>query len=296
LKVFIIFVVRKLTSEIIQNNIDKLESAKREFKILQDYDQELDEFKLKQLYNEAKNYGLLSYLLFIDYQKSIKKLNQQVFYNKKISLKEFTAIDPKVKKVLESKGKVSFEKFINSPRWDLYSGHRRRRGGVRYHDNFLCSSAIIANFCIQNELEIEDPSRISDYYRNTLPSIDSTVNKEIELTNHLVDFMFDSLSKQDYDFRKINVENIVKFIQTEIERKMKTVEEGESVKLVETTDFYSGLTENKIYTIKSKEIHSGRLNVNIENDLGFTRSYPYRLFETVTNLRNSALDEILNNL
>jgi hypothetical protein len=197
---------------------------------------------------------------------------------------------------LKSKGKVSFEKFINSQRWDLYSGNRRRRGGVRYNDNFVNSAAIIANFCIQNEIEIEDSSRISDYYRTPLYPIDNSVRKEIELTNDLVGFMFTSLSKQDYDFRKINVENITKFIQYEIERKMKTIEEGESVKLIETTDYYSGLTHNKVYTVKSKEISSGRLNVQIENDLGFTRSYPYRIFETVSNLRNSALDELLNDI
>ena len=290
----------KLTSEIIQNNIDKLETLKKEFKILDDYSKETDNDKLRQMYSEGRNYGLISYLIFIDFIRQTEKINQQVFYNKKIKLKDFkevlikNATDESVKKILKSKGKVSFEKFINSQRWDLYSGNRRRRGGVRYNDNFVNSAAIIANFCIQNEIEIEDSSRISDYYRSSLHPIDTTVRKEIELTNDLVGFMFTSLSKQDYDFRKINVENITKFIQYEIERKMKTIEDGESVKLIENTDYYSALSVGKIYTVKSKEINSGRLNVTIENDLGFTRSYPYRIFETVTNLRNSALDELLN--
>lgn len=292
----------KLTSEIIQNNIDKLETLKKEFKILDDYSKETDNDKLRQMYSEGRNYGLISYLLFIDFIRQTEKLNQKVFFNKKIKLKDFkevlinNATDASVKKILKSKGKVSFEKFINSQRWDLYSGNRRRRGGVRYADNFVSSAAIIANFCIQNEIEIEDASRISDYYRTPLHPIDNSVRKEIELTNDLVGFMFTSLSKQDYDFRKINVENITKFIQHEIERKMKTIEDGESVKLIENTDFYSALSIGKIYTVKSKEITSGRLNVTIENDLGFTRSYPYRIFETVTNLRNSALDELLNDL
>jgi hypothetical protein len=108
--------------------------------------------------------------------------------------------------------------------------------------------------------------------------------------------MFDSLSKQNYDFRKINVENISKLIQFEIKRKMTEIESGESVKLIEGTDYYSALSFGKTYTVKSKDINSGRLTVTIENDLGFARSYPYRIFETVSNLRNSALDELLNDL
>jgi hypothetical protein len=145
-----------------------------------------------------------------------------------------------------------------------------------------------------DEIEIDDSSRISDWYRTPLHPIDISVKKEIELTNDVVGFMFDSLSKEQYDFRRINVENITKFIQQEIEKRMKSIESGESVKLIETTDYYSGLTQNKVYTVLSKDIQSGRLNVTIQNDLGFNRSYPYRIFETVSNLRNSALDELLN--
>jgi hypothetical protein len=292
----------KLTSEIIQNNIEKLEVAKKDFKILDDYYKETDQDKLRDIYNEGRNYGLISYLLFIDFIRETEKNKQQVFYNKKIKITEFrevlieNAADQSVKKILQSKNKVSFTKLLNSQRWILYSGNRRRRGGVRHVDNFVSSAPIIANFCIQNEIEIEDNSRISDWYRTPLHSIDLSIKKEIELTNDLVGFMFDSLSKQNYDFRKINVENICKFIHIEIKRKMTEIEAGESVKLIEGADYYSALSFGKTYTVKSKEIGSGRLNVTIENDLGFARSYPYRIFETVSNLRNSALDELLNDL
>lgn len=290
----------KLTSEIIQNNLSTIDSLKKEFKILSDYENESDNERLKSLYNEGRNYGLLVHMTFIDYIRHTKKLGQQVFYNKKIKLREFkdvivnNAIDPKVKSILKSKGKVSFERFLNSPRWDLYSGNKRRRGGLRYHDNFVASSSIIANFCIQNEIEIEDQLRISDWYRTRLPSVDPSVLKEIKLTNEVIDFMFDTLKKQNYDFRRINVDNLKTFIQSEIEKKMKEVDEGESVKLIDSLDFYSGLTPEKIYSVISKDISSGRLTVTIKNDFGFTRSYPYRIFETMTNLRNSTLDQLLN--
>lgn len=292
----------KLTSEIILNNLDRLEILKKDFKLLNDYYYETDSEKLRLMYQEGRVYGFMTIMCFIDYVRNMRKLNQDIFYNRKITVKEFqdvlvnNATDPLVKKILKSKGKLSFQKLINSPKWELYSGNKRRRGGVRYHDNFLCSTAIISNFCIQNQIEIEDISRISEWYTKPIAPIDISIKKEIDLTNQIVDFMFGSLSSQDYDFRRINVENISKFIQLEIERKMKQIDEGESVKLIETTDYYSGLTQNKVYVVKSKDINSGRLTVTIENDLGFNRSYPYRIFETVSNLRNSALDELLNNL
>jgi hypothetical protein len=292
----------KLTSEIIQNNLDKLELMKKEFKILDDYEKESNQDRLSSLYSEGRNYGLSNYMMFIDFCRQVKNNKQQVFYSKKLKIKEFqevianNAIDTSVKNLLKSKGRVSFTKLINSQRWELYSGNVRRRGGVRYHDNFVSSAANIANFCIQNEIEVLNLSRISEWYKTPLQAIDLSIKKEIELTNDLVGFMFDSLSKQNYDFKKINVENISKFIYIEIKRKMTEIESGESVKLVEGADYYSALSFGKVYTVKSKDINSGRLNVTIENDLGFNRSYPYRIFETVTNLRNSALDELLNNL
>jgi hypothetical protein len=290
----------KITSEIIQNNLERLENHKKDFQILIDYENETDQLKLNHLYSIGRTYGLISYMTFIDFLRHTKKLGQQAFYSKKISIKEFkdvlvrNATDVKVQSILKSKGKISFQKLINSPKWDLYSGNRRRRGGYRYHDNFLNSTAIIANFCIQYEIELEDHSRISEYYTRALPEIDTSVKKEIELTANVIDFMFSSLEKQNYDFRRINIENLKFLINNEIERKMKEITEGESVKLIDSIDYYSALSPNKVYSVISKDITSGRLTVSIKNDLGFTRSYPYRIFETVTNLRNSALDELLD--
>jgi hypothetical protein len=295
----------KITSEIIQINLDRLDKTRKQFKILDDYYNETDEDKLKKTYSLGRSYGLLTYLSFIDFIRYAKKNNQQPFYDHKIKLKEFKdclislAPDPTVKKVLKSKGKASFEKFINSKRWELYSGNitgSRRRRGVRFNDNFVLSSPIIANYCIQNELEIEDSSRISNWYTQQISVIDPSLVKEIEITNNVVDFIYQNMVTQDFDFKKLNIDNIIKNVQYEIEFKMTQLDKGEAVKLSDETDYYSGLTNGKVYVVENKTISNGRLNVSIKNDLGFTREYPYRLFETVTNLRNAALDELLNDL
>ena len=79
----------KITSEIIQNNIEKLESLKKDFSILTDYENEEDKTKLSQLYSVGRTYGLTSYMLLVDFIRESKKNNQEVFYSKKISIKEF---------------------------------------------------------------------------------------------------------------------------------------------------------------------------------------------------------------
>lgn len=289
-----------IKSEIIQNNLDRLEQAKKDFSLLNDYASTDDHTVLKQLWEEGRAYGFLSYMNFIDFIRNTKKLNQEIFYKSKIKIPHFKEIliqnasDPTVKKLLKSKGKVSFAKFINSPKWDLYSGTRRRRGGVRYNDNFVSSASIIANFCIQNEIEIEDYTRISDYYRTNLSELDPTLKGELGLTKELINYMVVSFSNSDYDFRKLNVEHISKFMTEELKKKLLNIEKGESVKLIENADYYGGLSLGKVYEVRDKELQSGRLQVIIENDTGYRRSYPYRLFETVSNLRNNALDELLD--
>lgn len=289
-----------IKSEIIQVNLDRLEKAKKDFSVLEDYASTNNDVVLRHLWDEGRAYGLLSYMNFIDFIKNSNKLGQEIFYSKKIKIKDFQdalvkyATDDTVKKILKSKNKATFTKLINSPRWDLYSGNISRRGRVRYHDNFTPATAIIANFCIQNEIDVLDQSRISEHYRKLLPEIDLTLKKELELTKDLLDYMVKSFSNSDSDFKRLNVDHVTKFMGEELKKKLLNIERGESVKLMEDASYYGGLTLGKVYDVKDKEIHSGRLNVIIENDGGYKRSYPYRLFETVSNLRNSALDDLLD--
>lgn len=288
-----------LKSEIIQENLLRLEKATQEFSFLKDYAATDDDQVLRKIWDEGKSYGLMSYFNFLDFIRHSNKTNQEIFYKNKITLPHFreilinNATDLSVKKLLKSKGKVSFTKFINSPKWDLYSGNRRRRGGVRYQDNFVSSASIIANFCIQNEIEVDDTYRISEYYRNLLPEIDMTIKKELFFTKKLIDYMVDSISESSLDFKRMNLDHISKFLSEELKKKLTEIDKGESVKLIEDSQYYGGLTFGKVYEVIDKEINSGRLQVIIFNDVNIKRSYPYRLFETVSNLRNSALDDLL---
>ena len=122
------------------------------------------------------------------------------------------------------------------------------------------------------------------------------MKKELGLTYDLINFMVEKLQNSPHDFKRLNVEHASKFLTEELKKKLVNIEKGESVKLIENTDYYGVLTFGKVYEVLDKEIVSGRLQVQITNDLGTRRHYPYRLFETVSNLREDALLQILGDL
>jgi hypothetical protein len=77
---------------------------------------------------------------------------------------------------------------------------------------------------------------------------------------------------------------------------MLTIDPGEKIKCIEISPETTGLTIDKFYNVISKTIDYGILKVTVFNDNERNQSYNYRLFEKVSILRNSALDELLNNL
>lgn len=289
----------KISSECILHNINTLESVKKDFPILNSYENESDPYRKRQIWSECSLYGLQNYTSFIDLVNITKENNQEIFYKKKIKIKDFqeivtiSAIDENVKKSLKSKGKISFAKLINSSKWDIYSGDNNYRLRKKYANNFSKSQAIIANFCIQNGIEIDSPVKINEFYTSKLTQIDPSIKQELDLTNEVVDYIVNKLSEKNYDFKKLNVDGLNRLISDKLSKKIIDIDQGESVKLIDESEFHKHLTFGKVYNIISKDFQSGRLTIQIENDLGLIRRYPYRIFETVSNLRNNAIDDLL---
>ena len=290
----------KITSEIISINIDLLEKAKKDFLVLEEFSKNPTPVGR----TEAISYGLLSYVIFIEFIHKTLDNNQQVFYKKKIKNKEFQdilvscATDLDAKTAAKSKGPKTFGSLINSKRWELFcamgSSYRRRK--KRYINNFEKSEAIIANFCIQNEIEISDTSVLNRVYTYRLPDIDLTVKGEIDKTKEIIDFIVNKISESGSDFRRLNYDHLTNIINTELKSRILTIDPGERIKCIElATDTY-GIEVGKVYDVLEKELTSGRLSVYIINDYGHRKRYNYRLFETLTNLRNSALDDLLSDL
>jgi len=307
----------KLTSEVISINLDRLEKAQKEFPILSEYQKtlelkngaSLDQYLnnlTRTLKDECLSYGLKPYIEFIDFIVDSKLTGQEIFYRKKIKNKEFqdvlvsNAIDEDAKKSFKSKSKKSFEVLVNSKKWEVFTANvtNRRRSSRRYNNNLRRSDAIISNYIIQNQIEVKDENsfRVNKYYLNQIPVPDLTIKNEINRTKEIIDFIINKLSESGTDFRKVNYDHLSKTLNNELKNRMLTIEPGEKIKCVEISPDSTELTLNKVYDVISKHIDYGVLKVIINNDNNQSKSYNYRLFETVTNLRNSALDELLNDL
>lgn len=306
-----------LKSEIISTNLDRLESAKAQFPILIEY-QNIEELKngatldlnlsekSKQLREECKRYDLSVYIDFIDFILFSKRYKQEVFYKHKIQSKELQEIlvenaqDDDAKSSFKSKSVKSMQVFMNSEKWNLYTAnvpnkHRKRR---RYVNNLIKSDAIIANYIIQNEIDIElsNIHRINRFYTNLIPKPDVSIKNEINKTKEIIDSIVNKISELESDFRKINCEQLVNAISEELKKRMLAIDPGDKIKCIEVNDETKGLTLNKTYDVISKSIENGILKVVVKNDKDFNFKYNYRVFETITNLRNSALDNLLNEL
>lgn len=315
----------KVTSEIIQHNLLTLEQAMKVFPVLKDYSEAAsvktklwiksllgDEYwknedRMRVLRDEIRTYKLNVYLDFIDFIEDCKKNNQEVFYRNKIKNTELqrililNAIDEDAKNCFKSKTKATFTKFINSKKWDLLSGNSRsyRTRTKRYSDNLSKSSAIIANYCIQNEIDLKDENlgRIKHWFTKQLPEPDLSISIEIERTSSIIEFIVSKLSQNESDFRKINIDYLTTSIKNELSKRILSLNKLEKIRCIELTQEQSSeLTKDKIYEVKDTRIESGVLKVEISNDKGNNKFYFYRNFETVSNLRDNFINSILDEL
>lgn len=315
----------KITSEIIQQNLITLDKAKKVFPVLNEYSDAAsvkttlwiksslgDEYwknedRMRVLRDEIRTYKLNIYLDFIDFIEDCRKNNQEVFYRNKIKNTELQriltlhAIDEEAKNCFKSKTKATFAKFINSKKWDLLLGNSRpyRSRAKRYVDNLSKSSAIIANYCIQNEIDLMDENfgRIKHWFTKALPQPDLSISTEIERTSSIIEFIVSKLSQNDSDFRKINIDHLTTSIKSELSRKILSLHKLEKIRCIELTQEHSEeLTKNKIYEVRDTRIESGVLKVEILNDKGNNKFYFYRNFETLSNLREDFISSLLDDL
>lgn len=301
----------KVNKDIILANIEKLEKAKEMFPILLEFENgvsnEIRTQSFDSLRKECINYGLTKYLDFIDFFNKTKKRNQSVYYESKIKVKDFQNIlvenstDDFAKKSLKNKGVKSFSNLINSKRWRLLTNESRRRNRWSYTNNLESSSAIIANFVIQNEIDVDDIYRINSYYTQILPDPDNSIQFEINKTQEIINFITNSLNDSKSDFLKINYDNLMQKIGSELRSKMLEIEPGEKIKCVEIPNhpslnienFYN-LTLNKNYNVVSKHLENGILKVVIMNDDNKSQKINFRYFDSVKEVRNTLLDQLLD--
>lgn len=310
----------KLTSEIIQQNILILERAKNAFpklKTLHDLSIKKHEVTLfsaeyltieKQINSiteECSTYKINIYVDFIDFIVNVTRFEQEVFYKKKVKNPEFRTIlvkyanDEEARKCFNNKTKASFEKLINSKRWEYLSGEYRPRSrhSKRLVDNFFRVGSLIANYCIQNEIEInvDFTHRIKKWYTKLIPEPDLKIASEIQRTFSIIDFIVAKFEENDSDFKKINLDHTITSIKNELKERMLTISKNEKIKCIEVSQFEDReLILNKVYEVFDSRIEYGTLKVQIENELGNRVFYFYRNFQTIKDLREDFLNSLLD--
>lgn len=299
----------KITSSIISDNLEKLEKSKKDFPILIKYEKSIDFHEKLKIREEANQFNLKQFVDFIDFITEMESNNQSVFYRKKITNKEFqnilikNAIENDAKKSFSRKSKKSFQQLINSDKWYLFTGeeYKIKRRSKRYINNLSASSAIIANFIIQSEIEIDDDkiNRISKWYTTPIINLEKTILDEISLTKELIEVIIKSIKSSDIDFRKLNYSYLTTSLSEEVKSIILNVEKGEKIRCISSENI-ENITPSKIYDVLDKKmgnIISGGgsiLLVCVQNDLDNIKWYPYRNFETVVNMRDKFLDNLLN--
>jgi len=300
----------KLSSEIISTNLLLLEKAKTDFPLLVNYENCTDYNEKSSIKQEIQEFGLGLYIEFIDFIKEMESKGQEVFYRRKIKNPEFQEIlskhayDEDAKKSFKSKAAKSFESLMNSDKWEDLAGNRSnyRRRRRRWTNNFSGSEAIVSNFIIQNELEVKDEFkyRLCKWYYMNIPQVDFTVQNEINKTKDLISFMVSKMSDSGIDFRRLNFTHLTSQLNDEIRKKILTIDSDEKIRLIPNDVVPIGFTPGKFYTVFGKQLSTEEagggniLMVNVRNDADKSVWVKYRYFETVTNLRDTALDFLLN--
>lgn len=310
-----------ITSEIIQSNLLILDKAINAFPKLQLFKNLLDEKdklsnsgslftkewyrideQISTVREECRTYKLNSYLDFIEFINSSKKYEQEIFYKKKIknidlqTILSKYAVDDEAKLCFSKKTKSTFTKLINSKKWEVYLGdyRPRNRNSKRFSDNMFRTHAIIANYCIQNKIDVSNLSRIKTFYTNLLPEPDLKVSQEISRTSSIIDYIIHKFTESDSDFRKINLEHLILSIKNELRSRILSLGNKEKIKCIEVPNTQTEeLTLNKIYEVLDTRLESGVLKVQISNDKDQIKLYYFRNFETMTILRDSFIDDLL---
>jgi hypothetical protein len=283
--------------DIIKKNLDKLDKASKTFPdIIGKYRNSKNSQEKRNLVEIAYNVGLQSYIRFIDWIEICTEKGQSVIINYTIPFNDFkTALiesceDAQVKDFIKKKTKKGFITFLNSQLFYTYNGGSQGRNRNYFRNNFSKSETLIANWVMQNDVKLTN-SIISQYYLLEISNFDSEINTEIEITNDIIKSLIKKINTIKYDFRKLNFNLLQSQIGERIKERVLSVDNGEQIKCIEAQH---ALTLNKIYNVEGYEIGSnGNLIVSIKNDNNDRCNYNYRLFESVSKLRESNINNIL---
>ena len=119
--------------------------------------------------------------------------------------------------------------------------------------------------------------------------------KEIELTNKLLQTFMEVVDKEKIDFRKLNISYVMSAISTKIKNAMK-ISNGTTLKCVKDLETATGeklLEKGQMYEVQGTYERNGFLTVYVKNNQGRNNYYEYSYFEDVSMKRDDLLSMLL---
>jgi hypothetical protein len=186
----------------------------------------------------------------------------------------------------------------------------RRNGRMGYGtrknervEGFKTAIVPIINYIILNELEVnksligqDSISNQTKWYVDEVLSFDKVPQKEIELTNKLLQTFTEVVEKERVDFRKLNINYVMSAISTKIKNAMK-ITKGTQLKCVKEllapNQVDKLLEKGKLYEVLGTYERNGFLTVYVNNENNMNNYYEYSYFEDVSMKRDDLLSMLL---
>ena len=308
----------KITYDIINKNLETYKAAKEIFPAISQFEEnEID-------YSAMSALGLGK---FADFNMFIKRIKLQGF-EPIINTKSFRVLKPIIcentkterfktfiKNRTQNKFNIIFndadlfDRLLNGP-WKSRPQMRRngRMGyGTRKNERvegFQIAIVPIINYIILNDIEVNQKvlddvdGRISEsirWYVSTTLSFDKVPQKEIELTNKLLQTFMEVVDKEKIDFRKLNISYVMSAISTKIKNAMK-IPNGTALKCVKDLETATGdklLEKGQMYEVQGTYERNGFLTVYVKNNQERNNYYEYSYFEDVSMKRDDLLSMLL---
>jgi hypothetical protein len=307
----------KITYDIINKNLTTYSSAKSIFPAITQFEEnEID-------YSAMHSLGLSKFADFHTFIKYLKlhgfdpisntksfRVLKPIIVDKTTTERFKTFIKNRTQKKFEAIFNDSdlFDRLLNGP-WKSRPQMRRngRMGyGTRKNERvegFRDAIVPIINYIILNELEInkslvgqDSISNQTKWYVDEVLSFDKVPQKEIELTNKLLQTFSEVVDKERVDFRKLNINYVMSAISTKIKNAMK-IPNGTQLKcikeLLAPNQVDKILEKGKLYEVFGTYERNGFLTVYVKNEQNGSAYYEYSYFEDVSMKRDDLLSMLL---
>ena len=307
----------KITYDIISKNIETYKEAKDIFPAITQFEEnEID-------YSAMHSLGLSKFADFHTFIKYLKlhgfepitdtksfRVLKPIIVGKTTTERFKTFIKNRTQKKFEAifTDNDLFDRLLNGP-WKSRPQMRRngRMGyGTRKNERvegFKDAIVPIINYIILNEIEvsnsIKDQDSISNqtrWYISEVLSFEKVPQKEIELTNKLLQTFSEVVEKERVDFRNLNINYVLSAISTKIKNAMK-IPNGTMLKcvkdLMNSNQIDKILEKGKMYEVFGTYDRNGFLTVYVRNEEGKSSYYEYSYFEDVSTKRDDLLSMLL---